>query len=163
MRIAVISDTHIDKHSDKIEEFAEKHFKDADMIIHAGDYTSARVVNTLKKLKNFKGVWGNVDSDSVREILNEKEIIELEGYKIGIFHGHGTEKDTMERAYSIFKEDKVDIIIFGHSHKPIIYTRHKVLMLNPGSPTYKRIERWHSYIILELTREMIKAELRFFH
>jgi putative phosphoesterase len=62
----------------------------------------------------------------------------------------------------MFKEDKVDIIIFGHSHQPIIKTINKTLMLNPGSPTSKGKERWYSVIILELERECINAQIKFF-
>jgi putative phosphoesterase len=81
-------------------------------------------------------------------------------YKIGIYHGHGDEKTTIERAYEIFKDENVDIIIFGHSHKPAILTKNKILMLNPGSLTSKRAERWFSYIILNLEKEGIDVQIK---
>jgi putative phosphoesterase len=62
----------------------------------------------------------------------------------------------------MFKDDKADIIIFGHSHQPIIKTINKTLMLNPGSPISKRRERWFSVIILELEKDYINANLKFF-
>lgn len=162
MKIGIMSDTHINKHSSKIIDIMDKYFKDVDMLIHAGDFKTARVVNLLKQHKNFVGVYGNVDERPVREILKEKEIIEINSYKIGIFHGHGEEKTTLDRAYEKFQNDKVDIIIFGHSHQPIIKTIGRVLMLNPGSLTSKRKDRWYSYIILELEKDIINAELKLF-
>lgn len=162
MRIAVISDTHIHKNADKIDEVIETYFRNVDMIIHAGDYTDRKVVEKLKKYPNFKGVWGNVDKDSTRELLNEKELLEVEGVKIGIFHGHGEDKTTLERAYDKFKNEKPDIIIFGHSHQPCLTTKGKILMLNPGSITYKRQERWHSYIILEIQNGFIGVGFNLF-
>jgi putative phosphoesterase len=162
IKIGIISDTHISKDVYKIEELLNRNFKDVDLIIHAGDFKSVKVIDLIKKHKNFIGVWGNNDGEAVRSQIKEKEIIKLNNYKIGIYHGHGEAKTTMERAYDVFKEDKVDIIIFGHSHQAIIKTINKTLILNPGSPTSKHKERWYSFIILELEKDYINAYIKFF-
>ncbi|WP_432663213.1 metallophosphoesterase family protein [Wukongibacter baidiensis] len=162
MKIGIIADTHIGKNLNKLNNFLEQHLNNIDMIIHAGDYKTAAAVNTLKDFRRFLGVWGNVDVEEVRGLVAEKEIIEVANYRIGVFHGHGTKKTTIDRAYDAFEKDDVDIIVFGHSHQPIIKTKGNVLMLNPGSPTSKRRERWFSYIILELETDTINASLRFF-
>lgn len=163
MKIAILSDTHIRKHPEKIIKLIDKHFKNVDMIIHAGDYISSEVVSILKKHKNFIGVWGNNDNDTIKSVLKEKELINLKGYRVGIYHGHGSNNNTANKAYEIFSNDKVDIIIFGHSHKPIIFTKNKTLMINPGSFTYKRKERWHSYVILEIEKDTLDAYIKFFN
>ncbi len=163
MKIGIISDTHITKHSEKIDKLLDKYFKEVDMIIHVGDFNSVEVINRIKARKKFYGVWGNNDGKSVKQVINSKEIITVNGYKIGMVHGHGEGKNAMERAYSQFKSDKVDIIIFGHSHQPIIKTRGKILMLNPGSPSRKLKERWYSYMILELEKKRVDAKLVFFN
>lgn len=160
MKIGIISDTHINKHIDQINTLYSKYLKDMDMIIHVGDFKSLEVVTRLKQMKKFVGVWGNNDGENIRKILNEKEIIFLYGYKIGLFHGHGTSNTTIERAYDKFKEDNVDIIIFGHSHQPVIKTKDKILMLNPGSLTRKGKERWHSYIVMEIEKHKVNVELK---
>ena len=162
MKIGIISDTHLNKHPEKILDYLEKCFKDMDLIIHAGDYTNSKVINFIKAHNKFVGVFGNVDKSPVRELVKEKEIIELCGQRIGIFHGHGAKDTTLERAYDVFLTDKVDIIVFGHSHKPSISTKDKILMLNPGSLSRKRKEPWFSYIILNLDKSNISAELRLF-
>lgn len=162
MKIGIISDTHLNKHPEKILDYLEKCFKDMDLIIHAGDYTNSKVITLIKAHNKFVGVFGNVDKAPVRELVKEKEIIELCGQKIGIFHGHGTKDTTIERAYNIFLADKVDIIVFGHSHNPSISTKNKILMLNPGSLSRKRKEPWFSYIILSLDKNNISTELQLF-
>ena len=100
-------------------------------------------------------------------LLKEKMIIPVEGYKIGLYHGHGNSKNTLERAYTAFSGDKVDIIVFGHSHQPLILTKNKILMINPGSPSYKRKEPWYSYVILEIEDKKIMftktLQLKFFN
>lgn len=162
IKIGVISDTHISKDTYKIEQLIEKHLKDVDLVIHAGDYKTNKVIQIIKSKKNFAGVWGNNDGDIIKSEVKEKLILTLCGYKIGVYHGHGEGKSTIDKAYNMFKDDKVDIIIFGHSHQPIIKTINKTLMLNPGSPTSKRKDRWYSVIILELKKECIKAQIEFF-
>ncbi|GLC32037.1 phosphoesterase [Clostridium omnivorum] len=162
MKIGIMSDTHLDKHPEKIVEYIDKYFNDVDLIIHAGDYTNCKVIELIKSRKKFIGVWGNVDKRPVRSVLNEKEIINVEGKKIGIFHGHGDKKTTPERAIEIFKDDNADIIIFGHSHQPSIFTKNKTLLLNPGSLSRKRKEPWFSYIILTIDKNSISAEMKFF-
>lgn len=163
IKIGIMSDTHISKDTFKIEQLLNKYFKDVDLIIHAGDYKSIKVIELIKNQKKFVGVWGNNDGNNIRQELKEKEILNLNGYKIGIYHGHGAGKTTMDKAYEMFIEDKVDIIIFGHSHMPIIKTINKTLMLNPGTPTSKKKERWYSIIILQLEKGFINAEIKFFN
>lgn len=161
MKIGIISDTHIKRESSNFINLIDTYLRDVELIIHVGDYINKEVVEALRKHKNFVGVWGNVDDEEVKKLLKEKEILTLKGYRIGIFHGHGTSKTTLDRAYEKFKEDNVDIIIFGHSHQPLVKTRKGILMINPGSLTSKRQERWFSYIILELNSEGIGLQFKF--
>lgn len=162
MKIGIISDTHIKRGSSDFINLIDTYLKDVELIIHAGDYISKEVVEALRKHKKFVGVWGNVDNEEVKSLVREKEIITLKDYRIGIFHGHGSSKTTLDRAYEKFKKDSVDIIIFGHSHQPLAKTKNGILMLNPGSLTSKRRERWFSYIILDLNSEGINLQFKFF-
>lgn len=146
-----------------MQKLLSKYFQDVDMIIHAGDYVNIDVVTTIRNFKHFAGVWGNVDSPDVKEILKEKEILSIAGYRIGVWHGHGKEMTTMDRAYAQFKNDDVDIIIFGHSHQPVCKTQNGILMINPGSIINKRRERWYSYAILGLTQNGISACIHYFN
>jgi uncharacterized protein len=162
IKIGIISDTHISKDLYKIDQLLNSHLRNVDLVIHAGDFKNYKVIDIIEKQKKFLGVFGNNDGDLIKERVREKELINLMGYKIGIYHGHGTTKSTIDRAYEVFKDNKVDIIIFGHSHQPIIKTMNKILMLNPGSPTSKRKDRWYSYIILDLEKGHINAQINFF-
>ena len=160
MNIAIISDTHLKKNSGQLDALITE-FRNADLVIHAGDYGGAWVLAYLENHFNFSGVWGNIDDDTIKTLLQEKLILNVGPYQIGVCHGHGKTKTTIERAYDNFENNIVDIIIFGHSHQPIINTKNKVLMLNPGSLTSKRQERWFSYIMLTVDYSGLKAELIF--
>lgn len=158
-RIGVISDTHIpDRASDIPQEILED-FKNVDMVIHVGDLVELSVIKQLKTVcNNVIAVWGNMDSLEARDKLHEKEIIKVGKYKIGVMHGIGHPGRLIELLMDKFKDDKVDIIIFGHSHLPLNEKRGEILFFNPGSPTDKIFSPFNSYGIIELN-DKIEAKI----
>lgn len=163
MKIGIISDTHMTKHFSKLKELLNENFKDVDLIIHAGDYTSTDAILILKEYADFIGVYGNNDKSKLRSLLTDKHILNLEGYNIGVCHGDGPKKNTLDNVIDTFENERLDIIIYGHSHKPCIFTKGKTMFLNPGSCTSKRKEPWFSYIILELNKGCpVSASIKFF-
>lgn len=162
LKIGVIADTHAAKELGKLEKVVGKYLSEVDLIIHAGDFVSMEAVKLLEGSNRLLSVWGNNDHPEIKALFGECQVIELNGYKLGLFHGHGEKGTTIERVLSKFKDIPVDIIIFGHSHQPSIMTKNNVLILNPGSPTNKRRERWFSLIILTLEKQGLDVQLRLF-
>ena len=163
MRIIITSDTHI-KENSKARKLPDKLLvacDSADLVIHAGDWQSPCVYNELSQYAEVKGVCGNVDGEDMKRLFSEREIIEANGKRIGIVHGHGEKNTTEKRAIEAFVQDEVDIIIFGHSHIPMIRYAGKTLLINPGSPTDKRKMPYYSFAILEIEEE-IRCEMVFF-
>lgn len=151
MKIGVISDTHIPVNAENIPKKVLEAFKSVDMIIHAGDLVDLSVIDTLKSVcKNVLAVAGNMDSQKVKIKLPEKEILTIGNYKIGIMHGSGHPNALIELADKIFKNDNVNIVIFGHSHTAINVKKGNILYFNPGSPTDKVFATYNSYGILEI-------------
>lgn len=129
IRIGVISDTHVVS----LPSYVLEKLKglNLDLIVHCGDYTGIEVVNQLKELGNFCGVAGNMDPPAIRKILKEKEIIEIEGRRIGIFHGYGlffTEK----RLENKFEGERIDLYLYGHTHRLRKERKGDIYYLNPG-------------------------------
>ena len=159
IRIGVISDTHI---SDRGIDFPPEilnEFKKADMVIHAGDLVELSVLDKLKSVcKKVYAVWGNMDPDEVRKKLLAKEIIEVGARRIGLMHGYGAPARLVELLTEEFKNDKVDISIFGHSHEPFNEIKGGILFFNPGSPTDKVFSPYNSYGIIEVN-DKIEAKI----
>lgn len=162
MKIAIMSDTHISKNIDTFNGFLDRYIVNYDLVIHCGDFNSLETVKLLNSRYNFLGVWGNNDQKTVREVLQEELIIEIEGYRIGIFHGHGEGRTTLERAYNKFSESEVDIVVFGHSHQGLVKTHKNVLMINPGSPTNKRRDPYFSFVSLSISKDSISPQIIYF-
>jgi uncharacterized protein len=161
MKIIVLSDTHIPKRAKSLPPRLLEELKDANLIIHAGDWQTIDVYNQLKTFAIVEGVFGNVDDENIKEMFPEKRIVDACGYKIGITHGHGTGKTTEKRAIQKFADDKVDCIIFGHSHIPIKKYDDGMLLFNPGSPTDKRRQEKYSFGIFTIV-DTLEANHIFF-
>lgn len=128
MRIGVISDTHASSLSPEILEKLRN--LNLDLLIHCGDYTGVNVIHQLEELCNFCGVSGNMDSAEIRNMLKEEEIIEVEGKKIGIYHGHGSFLTKLENK---FQGEKIDLYLHGHTHRLRNEKKRDTYYLNPGS------------------------------
>ena len=159
MRIGVISDTHISDQAKDIPQAILEDFKNVDIIIHVGDLVDLSVIDKLSAVcKNIKAVHGNMDPHDVRKKFPEKEIITIGNYRIGIMHGNGPPLGLIGLLESSFKNDNVNLIIFGHSHTPLVEKRGDILFFNPGSPTDKLFAPYNSYGIIEIN-DKIEAKI----
>lgn len=150
MKIGVISDTHIPYAAEDLPKKIYDDFKDADLILHAGDLVEQSLLDKLNEIAKTIAVKGNMDSHALKKILAEKEIIKVGNFRIGLTHGEGSPQGLMELVKKHFHNDKVDCIVFGHSHTPVCETRDNILFFNPGSPTDKIFAHFNSYGILEV-------------
>ncbi len=128
--VLVISDTHL-KRPDGLPQKIIEQLNIADLAIHAGDVVTLDVLNGLRDLTKVVAVCGNMDQDAVRNALKTKTTIQIEGLKIGIIHGAGSPNNIEYRIRSEFTD--VQIIIYGHSHLPVIDEWDDIIMFNPGS------------------------------
>ena len=134
MRIAVLADTH----ANRLEHLPRKiidALSTVDLIIHAGDFTDIQVLKELKRLKLVKVVQGNMDSMELKIVLPVKEIVEIENKRIGITHGSGSPWGIEERVRKMFESDRIDVIVYGHSHKSQNKVIDDILFFNPGKAT----------------------------
>ena len=117
--IGVVSDTHIPSRGKAIPEIVLKAFQGVDMIIHAGDLTKDYVLYELEEIAPLHAVAGNNDDFFIQDKLGKKKILDINGVKIGITHGDiGYGGNALKNAISIFKNDSVNCVVFGHSHVP---------------------------------------------
>lgn len=133
-RIIVISDTHDHELPDSLISL----LKGADMIVHAGDFTSAACYDYLGGLSEMVAVHGNSDCAELRRLLPERAVFTVEDTTIGMVHeGQLSTGDTSGLWY-LARELGVDVLIVGHIHTPFI-EQSDVLIACPGSPTVPRL------------------------
>jgi putative phosphoesterase len=142
MKIGLISDTHLS--SGAIPQGVINAFQGVDLILHAGDLVALATLRSLEAIAPVTAVQGNMDSPGVRLSLPPKHVIEIEGYRIGLIHGHHVphpdrvlspplDLEVMHQyLLSEFANEVVDCIVYGHTHQAHLETYHGVLMINPG-------------------------------
>ncbi len=132
IKILVVSDIHYPDRRGKMPDL-EGYVKDANLIFALGDYTTYDV---LKYLNSFRvqviAVSGNMDEPSVRNSLPKTRIVEIDGVKIGLFHGNGGHSGIEKRVKSAFAGE-LDAYVFGHSHKAISKIIDGAFYFNPGA------------------------------
>lgn len=148
MKIAVVSDTHLQSVEELPRDILQA-FSEVDLIVHTGDFVMLPVLEGLRKIGEVKAVRGNMDSAEIKAALPEKEIIVLNGKKIGIIHGSGAPWGMESRIREQF--DQVDAILFGHTHQPKNEVLGDILFFNPGQAR-------NSYGILHIAAD-IKGEI----
>lgn len=156
-KILVLSDTHIPRSAHDMPMEVYDAIAGVDMILHAGDFVEKDVLDKLKSLRQTIAVVGNMDSPALHHILNQKEVIEVEGVKIGMIHGYGAPVQLQEIVKGEFKN--VDAIVFGHSHSALNIVEDGILFFNPGSPTDKIFASSNSYGILEVNDKKIEGHI----
>lgn len=158
MKIAVIADTHIPNNVGEIPKAIRSHLKDVDLILHAGDLIELSVLEELEKIAPVRAVWGNMDPSTIRRNLPAKEIVKAGKFMIGLTHGSGPPLGLRGRVKKLFEADKVDCIVYGHSHAPESLVEDGILFFNPGSPTDEVFAPCKSFGMLYIDDE-IKGEI----
>lgn len=112
---------------------------DADAIVHAGDYVAEDVVDYLEHVgsRPFFGVAGNMDPASVTARLPAERVFEIAGLRVGLTHGSGAPTGIARRVAARF-DPLPDLLIFGHSHQPLVERLRETLLVNPGSAFDRR-------------------------
>jgi len=130
MKLGVIADTHLRQATRELAELLTGPFKDADIILHAGDITEPGVLDAFGD-KEVLAVCGNMDSPTLRRQMPTRRTFQAGKFKFGLIHGWGRPQGIEERIRREF--EGVDCIVYGHTHIPSQSQREGVLYFNPGS------------------------------
>ena len=149
MKILIVSDTH-GRHQN-LETVLEKE-KPLDMLIHLGDVEGGDDYIRLVAECPLEVVAGNNDFYSNLPI---ERILQIGKYNVLLTHGHYYYVNGgLSHIRRAIDEKKLDIVMFGHTHRPIIEEYKNATILNPGSISYPRQEgRQPSYIVMDLDED----------
>ena len=129
-RVGLISDTHGLLRPEVHEALAG-----VELILHAGDVGEG-VLDELSLIAPVEAVYGNTDSSRdprlVREIVRE-----IGGLTVHVSHGHEVGAPTAERLLTRYPHD---VILFGHTHRPLVTRADGRLVVNPGAAGPRRFE-----------------------
>lgn len=166
--IGLISDTH-----DNVRAMRElgRAFRErgVEMVIHAGDWVSAfsllRMRRAVGSGVRIVGVLGNNEGEikyfykraeeANIELLGEAGLVEVDGLKIGVYHG--TSEILLE---AMVRSGMFDVVVYGHTHRIDIRRVNGTLVVNPGEACGCATERATAAILdtRTLNVEIIEAK-----
>lgn len=149
MKVLIVSDTH--RRNENYIKVLEQ-VSPVDMVIHCGDIEGSEYLIAQSAGCPVQMVTGN--NDFFSDLPREKEF-NVGRYKVWLTHGHNYYVSmSNENLKHEARMHGVDIVIYGHTHKPVVDIEGDIIAVNPGSLTYPRQEnRKPSYVIMELDRE----------
>jgi len=120
-----------------------------DHILHAGDVGGPDLLVQLGALAPVTAVYGNTDDFDLRGVLPQVATLQLDGFDIVVTHGDQLGSPTPAALNAAFPE--AQIIIFGHTHRPLLTLVDVVVtVMNPGGAGPRRFNLPPSVGILEL-------------
>ena len=145
MKVLIVSDTHRKNEN----YFRVVELEKPDMVIHCGDAEGSEYALTKSQGCPVYIVMGNNDFFST---LPRELELDLGPYKVWVTHGHNyyvymSSEHIRREAFA----RGMDIVMYGHTHKPVVEQSGDVIAVNPGSLSYPRQEgRRPSYVVMEL-------------
>lgn len=128
IRVGLIADTH-----GLLRPAAVDFLRGCERIIHAGDIGSAALLKHLRELAPVVAVRGN--NDLGVELAGLPETAELQIGQMRLYVLHDLKQLAIDP-----RAAGVDIVISGHSHRPLVDEREGVLYVNPGSAGRRRFK-----------------------
>jgi putative phosphoesterase len=147
MRIGVLSDTH-----GLLRPELPPALAGVDHILHAGDVGDPAILEALGQLAPVTAIRGNVDIHGPCAELPPTEALELGGLTIYMVHSIA-DLDIVPQAAG------VQLVVYGHSHKPSAETRDGVLYLNPGSAGPRRFDLPVTLALVDVAAESPAAQI----
>lgn len=124
------------------------------LILHAGDVGGESVLRALKAIAPVRAVLGNVDPPGPP--LESRITMEAGGLSIHVSHGHELGSPAPDKLLSRYR---ADVIVFGHTHKPVVHREGTRLVVNPGAAGPRRFNLKPSIGRLTIAGGEARAEI----
>ena len=115
-------------------------------IYYGSDSSNREIDNILWKFNNMLIIRGNCDSeyDVMTSSFGFLDYYSFDEFGKKFFCSHGNKYNI-----SNYPSKSFDVMVYGHTHKGMIYKDNGKLFLNPGSITYPRGGSVNSYMIID--------------
>jgi len=145
--VGVISDTH-----GVIRAEALVALRGCSHILHAGDVGDPQVLQALQRIAPVIAVRGNVDRGELAHRLPATAVVEIGGLRLGVTHN-------LHLGLLDPETDRLDVLVYGHSHRPERRHRQRCLWLNPGSAGPCRFGRPATVALLKIAKGRPRAQV----
>ncbi len=158
MKIGVLSDTHLRTPNGGLEHILTVTFADTDMILHAGDIVTRKVLERLEE-SGVLAVAGNMDDYQVVGALPQVRVLKADDKQIGLIHGWGRKEALAQRILDRFGDRRPDVVVYGHSHVPFWGKVDGTYMFNPGSASHNPYSGSGTVGLLEIDGDRLEGRI----
>jgi putative phosphoesterase len=127
--LGLISDTH-----GLIRPGVHSALTGVELILHAGDVGGAAILDELRLIAPVRAVFGNTDPPDHPELSTEFSV-EVDGLRVHVSHGHEVGSPTPGK---LAERYDADVVVYGHTHRPLVTRKDGRLFVNPGAAGPKR-------------------------
>ena len=127
--LGLISDTH-----GLIRPDVHDVLTGVELILHAGDVGGSAILDELRLIAPVRAVFGNTDRPGEPELEGEIAI-EVGGMRVHVSHGHEVGSPTPAKLAARYD---ADVVIYGHTHRPLVTWHDGRLFVNPGAAGPRR-------------------------
>ena len=149
----VVADTHIPRRAASLPRGLTPYLERADLVLHAGDLMDPVLLGELTAYAPVEAVRGNLDPPGLPETLE----FGFGGVRVAMIHDSGPKRGRRARMGRRFPDARV--VVFGHSHIPLLEDEDGLMLLNPGSPTDRRRQPRHTFALLRAEEGEVRAEI----
>jgi uncharacterized protein len=146
--VGLISDTH-----GLLRPGVREALTGVELILHSGDVGGSGILDELRLIAPVKAVFGNTDPEDEPE-LAQAIVVAIDGIRVHVSHGHEVGSPTPAKLAARYD---ADVVVFGHTHRPLVSRLGNQLFVNPGAAGPKRFDITPS--VARLTIEGGKAEV----
>jgi putative phosphoesterase len=148
--VGLVSDTH-----NLVRPEIYDALEGVELILHAGDVGGPSVIAELATVAPVRAVFGNTDVPG-EPGLAESLDLKIDGVTIHVSHGHEVGGPTPEK---LLKRYSADVIVFGHTHKPLIEQVGKRIVVNPGAAGPRRFNLKPSVARMTVNGGQVEVEI----
>lgn len=148
--IGIISDTH-----GLVRPDVHTALAGVELILHAGDVGGQDILMELGLIAPVRAVFGNTDAPGEPGLAEAIEVM-IGGVTIHVSHGHEVGSPS---AAKLLDRYAADVIVFGHTHRPLVARAGGRLVLNPGAAGPRRFDILPSVARLTIAGGLVDAEL----
>jgi uncharacterized protein len=145
--VGVISDTHGLLRPEALSALAG-----VEHILHAGDVGKPEILAVLQTIAPVTAIRGNIDVEGSCAELPAKEMVDLGGCLVYMVHAM-VDIDIKPKAAG------VGMVVYGHSHDPLLERRNGVLYLNPGSAGPRRFSKPVTLALVRIEAGVAEAKI----
>ena len=128
-------------------------FAGVELILHAGDVGDDAILDELSIIAPVQAVFGNTDDHHNPRLSAAIDIV-VDGLRIHVSHGHELGAPTPEKLLARYA---ADVIVYGHTHIPLVTRADGRLVVNPGAAGAARFDIKPSVAILTISNGTAEA------